>query len=147
MMSDLKVWKPLTLQFCYDFSVLLFKVYFYLVFLSLLCFFRQILMSASTTLASTASASTPTALSGVNAPWDSLWTSAASDAKASSFPSGGSGVSFMSRLSNATSSACGRRRQRVRVGRLLRQRHLYQRGGRLRVRLRRRLRARVHDDL
>lgn len=43
-------------------------------------------MSASTTLASTASASTQTALSGVNAPWDTIWTSAASDAKASSLP-------------------------------------------------------------
>lgn len=121
------------------------------VFLTLfffLCFASsfQILMSASTTPASTASASTQTALSAVNAPWDTIWTSAASDVKVSSFPLL-SGTLFLSRLSNDTFSACGCRHQRMRGGQSLRQRHLHKRGGRLRVCLRGGLRTWFHDDL
>lgn len=86
-MRDLKVREPLTLESTTPSYLCCFVfVFFYVIFRSFLRFFLQILMSASTTLASTANASTQTALSGVNAPWDTIWISAKSDAKASSFP-------------------------------------------------------------
>lgn len=44
-------------------------------------FYSQILMNALMTLASMASASTQTALSDVNVPWDTVWTSVESDVK------------------------------------------------------------------
>lgn len=47
-------------------------------------FLLQMLTSASMTLATMANASTPMALSGVNVPWDTGWTTAMSRAKASS---------------------------------------------------------------
>lgn len=47
-------------------------------------FLLQMLMSASMTLAIMANASTLMALSGVNVPWDTGWTSAVSHVKASS---------------------------------------------------------------
>lgn len=47
-------------------------------------FLLQMLMSASMTLALMANASTQMALSGVNVPWDTTWTSVVSDVKASS---------------------------------------------------------------
>lgn len=51
--------------------------------LMLMFFYSQILMNALMTLASMASASTQTALSDVNAPWDTVWTSVESDVKVS----------------------------------------------------------------
>lgn len=47
-------------------------------------FHSQMLMSASMTLALMANASTQMALSGVNVPWDTSWTSVVSHVKASS---------------------------------------------------------------
>lgn len=47
-------------------------------------FLLQMLMSASMTLAIMANASTQMALSGVNVPWDTSWTSVVSHVKASS---------------------------------------------------------------
>lgn len=47
-------------------------------------FLLQMLMSASMTLALMANASTQMALSGVNVPWDTSWTSVVSNVKASS---------------------------------------------------------------
>lgn len=121
MMRDLKVLEPLTLNL--PSRLICVALFFEVVFLSFLCFFLQISTNVSTTLASTANASTQTALSGVNAPWDTIWTSAASDAKVSSFPLLFSGL-FKLRFSNAT-SVCDCRHQRMRRGQPLRQRHLH----------------------
>lgn len=75
-MTNQKVVNPECSQLC--FGARLVVIYLHVGFLS------QMLMSASMTLAIMANASTQMALSGVNVPWDTSWTSAVSHVKASS---------------------------------------------------------------
>lgn len=75
-MTNLKVVSTERSQLCFGARLVL--IYLHVDFL------LQMLTSASMTLAIMASASTQMAPSGVNVPWDTIWTSVVSHVKASS---------------------------------------------------------------